>query len=192
MHPTAVYDNPLISRYASRPMAALWSPQRRITTWRKLWVELARAEHELGLPISMDQIQALEAHIDSIDFAAAAAHEKRLRHDVMAHVHTYGDAVPRGPRHHPSGSDKLLRHRQHRPDPDPRGASSYCATASSARSMLWRHSPNAIATSPASATPTSSPPSSSPSASEPRSGAMTWSSTSGKSNGGSTPSRSWA
>jgi adenylosuccinate lyase len=89
-----VYENPLAGRYASREMLALWSPQRKFSTWRRLWVALARAEKQLGLPISDAQIAALESKIDAIDFDAAARHERNLRHDVMAHVHTYGDAVP--------------------------------------------------------------------------------------------------
>lgn len=88
------YDNPLISRYASAEMSALWSEQRKFSTWRRLWVILAEAERELGLPISEEQIAELRAHVDSIDFAAAAAYEKKLRHDVMAHVHAYGDVCP--------------------------------------------------------------------------------------------------
>lgn len=88
------YENPLISRYASGEMSALWSEQRKFSTWRRLWVILAEAEQELGLPITTAQIEQLRAATDSIDFKAAAAHEKRLRHDVMAHVHTYGDQCP--------------------------------------------------------------------------------------------------
>ncbi len=89
-----LYDNPLISRYASREMSALWSPQVRHSTWRKLWVALAEAERELGLEISPAQIEELRANVDNIDFAAAADFEKKLRHDVMAHVHAYGDVCP--------------------------------------------------------------------------------------------------
>ena len=88
------YDNPLISRYASPEMSGLWSPQRKFSTWRRLWVALAEAEAELGLPISRQQIDELRAHVDDIDFAAAARYERKLRHDVMAHVHTYGDLCP--------------------------------------------------------------------------------------------------
>src|SRR5688572_22073119 len=88
------YDNPLIARYASAEMSRLWGPQRKFSTWRRLWTALAEAEAELGLPISAAQIAELEAHIDTIDFAAADAHERRLRHDVMAHVHAYGDDCP--------------------------------------------------------------------------------------------------
>jgi adenylosuccinate lyase len=89
-----VYENPLISRYASRPMAALWGAQKKFSTWRRLWVWLAEAEAELGLPISKSQLDELRAKVDDIDFPAAAAYEKKLRHDVMAHVHTYGDVCP--------------------------------------------------------------------------------------------------
>ncbi len=89
------YDNPLIARYASKEMSKLWSPQRKFSTWRKLWVALAEAEAELGLAVSAEQIAELKAHVDDIDFAAAARHEKKLRHDVMAHVHAYGDVCPK-------------------------------------------------------------------------------------------------
>ena len=88
------YQNPLTSRYASPGMSQLWSPQRKFSTWRRLWVVLAEAEAELGLPITPEQIAELKRHVDDIDFEAAARHELRLRHDVMAHVHTYGDACP--------------------------------------------------------------------------------------------------
>ncbi len=88
------YDNPLITRYASKAMSALWSPQRKHSTWRRLWVALAEAERDLGLNISASQIEAMKARVDDIDFEAARRHEKRLRHDVMAHVHTFGEAVP--------------------------------------------------------------------------------------------------
>src|SRR4051794_14338896 len=88
------YDNPLITRYASKEMAAIWSPRRKFSTWRRLWLALAKAEKELGLAISDAQISELESHLDDIDFDAARQHEKRLRHDVMAHVHTLGDVAP--------------------------------------------------------------------------------------------------
>jgi adenylosuccinate lyase len=88
------YDNPLISRYSSPEMAGLWSEQRKFGLWRRLWVILAEAEKEMGLPIKEEQIQELAAHVDDIDFKRAAAYEQKLRHDVMAHVHTYGDACP--------------------------------------------------------------------------------------------------
>jgi adenylosuccinate lyase len=92
MHET--YENPLISRYASREMATLWGDQRKFSTWRRLWVALAEAEAELGLPVKQDQIAELRAAVDDIDFAAAQQYERKLRHDVMAHVHAYGDVCP--------------------------------------------------------------------------------------------------
>jgi adenylosuccinate lyase len=88
------YDNPLIARYASPQMSQLWSPQRKFSTWRRLWVALAEAEAELGLPVAPAQIEELRRHVDDIDFAAAEKYERRLRHDVMAHVHAYGDVCP--------------------------------------------------------------------------------------------------
>src|SRR5436189_1670835 len=88
MHDT--YENPLISRYASREMATLWGDQRKFSTWRRLWIALAEAEAELGLPVTQQQIAELRAHVDDIDFDAAEKYERKLRHDVMAHVHTYG------------------------------------------------------------------------------------------------------
>jgi adenylosuccinate lyase len=88
------YENPLTGRYASREMSALWSEQRKFSTWRRLWVALAEAERELGLPITDEQIVELAREVDNIDFSAARAYEKKLRHDVMAHVHAYGDVCP--------------------------------------------------------------------------------------------------
>ena len=91
---TDQYESPLSSRYASDYMLHLFSQQKRIETWRKLWISLAKAERSLGLPITEKQIEELEAHITDIDFACAAAREKEVRHDVMAHVYTYGKAAP--------------------------------------------------------------------------------------------------
>ena len=88
------YDNPLIGRYASPEMIALWGPQKKHSTWRRLWIALAESEAELGLPIAQAQIDQLKAHVDNIDFENAERHERRLRHDVMAHVHAYGDVCP--------------------------------------------------------------------------------------------------
>ena len=88
------YESPLASRYASAYMLALFSPQKRAETWRRLWTALARAEHELGLPISEEQVRELEAHITDIDFACVARREKEVRHDVMAHIYAYGQAAP--------------------------------------------------------------------------------------------------
>jgi len=88
------YANPLVARYASAAMTRLFSPQRRYSTWRRLWIALAEAQAELGLPIRPEQLEAMRAQVDQIDFQAAADYERRLRHDVMAHVHTFGDAAP--------------------------------------------------------------------------------------------------
>ena len=89
------YESPLASRYASRYMLHLFSAEKRIETWRKLWVELARAEHKLGLPVTQEQVDELEAHLLPIDFEAAAAREKEVRHDVMAHIYAYGLNCPK-------------------------------------------------------------------------------------------------
>ena len=89
-----VYESPLAGRYASPYMLHLFSPDMRFQTWRRLWVELARAEHELGLPITAEQVAELEAHVTDIDYAAAEQREKEVRHDVMAHVYAYGLAAP--------------------------------------------------------------------------------------------------
>ena len=89
------YDNPLITRYASREMAELFGPQKKFGTWRRLWLALAEIESELGLPVNAEQLDDMRAHLDDIDFEKAAEYEKKLRHDVMAHVHTFGDAAPK-------------------------------------------------------------------------------------------------
>ena len=91
---TDKYESPLSSRYASNYMLGLFSMDTRIRTWRKLWVSLAKAEMELGLPITPEQVAQLEENIDNIDYACAAAREKEVRHDVMAHVYAYGKAAP--------------------------------------------------------------------------------------------------
>ena len=89
-----VYESPLASRYASPYLLRLFSPDTRYQTWRRLWVALARAEQELGLPITAEQVAELEAHITDIDYAAAERREHEVRHDVMAHVYAYGLAAP--------------------------------------------------------------------------------------------------
>ena len=89
-----IYESPLVTRYASKEMASLFSMQKRIETWRRLWLELARAEHALGLPITDGQINDLQAHLTDIDFACAEQREKEVRHDVMAHIYAYGKAAP--------------------------------------------------------------------------------------------------
>ena len=88
------YENPLCSRYASEAMQELFSPDRKFKTWRRLWIALAETERELGLPISAEQIDELKAHADTINYEDAERHEARVRHDVMAHVHAYGDQCP--------------------------------------------------------------------------------------------------
>ena len=100
--PSLVYDNPLIARYAGRAMAERWGPLRKARTWRRLWLALAEAEHELGLladdgktaRIRDAQLRELRDHLDDVDLARAAEHENRLRHDVMAHIHALGDVAP--------------------------------------------------------------------------------------------------
>ena len=89
-----IYESPLASRYASKEMLHLFSPDKKFTTWRRLWIALARAEMELGLPITQAQIDEMEREKDHIDYDLAARKEKELRHDVMAHIHTYGAACP--------------------------------------------------------------------------------------------------
>lgn len=91
---TDKYESPLSSRYASDYMLHLFSSDMRIQTWRKLWASLAKAEMELGLPITQEQVDELEAHITDIDYECAAAREKEVRHDVMAHVYAYGKVAP--------------------------------------------------------------------------------------------------
>lgn len=88
------YQNPLVERYATQAMSELWGDQRRFSTWRRLWIALAESEKELGLPITDQQLDEMRAAVDTIDFDAARVYERRFRHDVMAHVHTFGDAAP--------------------------------------------------------------------------------------------------
>ena len=92
---TEIYQSPLCERYASREMQCIFSNDRKFSTWRKLWVALAESEQELGLPISDEQIQEMKEHIFDIDYEKAKQYENELRHDVMAHVHTFGDACPK-------------------------------------------------------------------------------------------------
>lgn len=88
------YASPFSARYASPEMSRLFSAQHKISTFRRLWVSLAKAEKKLGLPITDKQIAELESHIDKIDFEAAHTYEKKFRHDVMAHIHAFGDQCP--------------------------------------------------------------------------------------------------
>lgn len=94
MSNTNSYESPFCTRYASEEMQYIFSADKKFTTWRRLWVALARAEMKLGLPVTEEQVKQLEENIDNIDYEMAAEHEKRVRHDVMAHVHTYGQACP--------------------------------------------------------------------------------------------------
>jgi len=89
------YESPLSSRYASDEMQYIFSQDKKFSTWRRLWVALARAEMELGLPVTQEQVDELERHVDDIDYDKAAQWERKLRHDVMAHVHTYGELCPK-------------------------------------------------------------------------------------------------
>ena len=88
------YESPLASRYASREMLYIFSPDKKFTTWRRLWIALARAEMELGLPITQGQIDEMEREKDHINYDLAQQKEKELRHDVMAHIHAYGALCP--------------------------------------------------------------------------------------------------
>ena len=88
------YVSPLASRNASPQMQLIWSPRTKFTTWRRLWLALAEAQQELGLSITDAQLDELRAHLEDIDYDNAAQYEKKLRHDVMAHVHALGDAAP--------------------------------------------------------------------------------------------------
>ncbi len=88
------YESPFCTRYASKEMQFIFSADKKFTTWRKLWVALARAEMKLGLPITESQVKELEENIENIDYDVAAEREKQVRHDVMAHVYTYGKACP--------------------------------------------------------------------------------------------------
>lgn len=88
------YENPLVDRYASKEMNENWSPQKKFSTWRRLWLALATAEKELGLPVSQEQLDEMADHLDDIDFELAAKKEKEFRHDVMSHVHAFGTVCP--------------------------------------------------------------------------------------------------
>ena len=95
MNNRSIYESPLSSRYASEEMQYIFSPDKKFSTWRRLWVALARAEMELGLPVTQEQVDELEAHLTDIDYELAAKKERELRHDVMAHIHTYGALCPK-------------------------------------------------------------------------------------------------
>ncbi len=95
MADTAVYANPLIGRYASKEMSAIFSDDHKFSTWRKLWIALAEAEKELGLNITDEQIDEMKAHVYDINYDVARAREKEVRHDVMSHVYAYGVLCPK-------------------------------------------------------------------------------------------------
>src|SRR3954469_8322117 len=88
------YSSPLAERYASKAMLELWSPKMRHGLWRRLWLALAESEKQLGVPIPDEAIAQMADHLDDIDFDVVAKYEKRFRHDVMAHVHAFGDVAP--------------------------------------------------------------------------------------------------
>ena len=88
---TDIYENPLITRYASKEMAQNFSDDKRFRLWRKLWIALAESEKELGLNITDEQIAELKKYANDINYDVAAAFEKEVRHDVMAHVKAYGE-----------------------------------------------------------------------------------------------------
>ena len=92
----SLYESPLTQRYASKEMGAIWSPAMKFGTWRRLWLALATAQKELGIDISDEQIAQMAANLelDEEDFDVAAAKEKELRHDVMAHIHAFGARCP--------------------------------------------------------------------------------------------------
>lgn len=88
------YQNPLITRYSSSEMSRIFGAQNKFSTWRRLWLALAESQQALGLDITSEQLDEMRAHLDDIDWQAAADYEKNLRHDVMAHVHAFGDVCP--------------------------------------------------------------------------------------------------
>ena len=89
------YISPFSTRYASEEMQYLFSEDKKFKTWRRLWIALARAEHQLGLPITEEQIAELEAHKDDINYEDAERRERETRHDVMSHVYAYGLQCPK-------------------------------------------------------------------------------------------------
>ena len=92
---TSIYTSPLVERNASKEMAQLFGPQKKFGTWRRIWLELAKAERKLGLKISQAQIAEMARHLDDINFKKASEYEKKVRHDVMAHIHTFAEVAPK-------------------------------------------------------------------------------------------------
>ena len=93
-----IYSNPLVERYSSKEMLKIFSPSFKFSTWRKLWYVLAETEKELGLDITEEQLEQMKQNIDNIDYELAQEMEKKFRHDVMAHVHTFGEVAPKAMR----------------------------------------------------------------------------------------------
>lgn len=108
------YLSPLSTRYASKQMQYLFSDDCKFRTWRKLWVALAEAEQQLGLPITDEQIAQMRENIDNIDYEVAAERERQVRHDVMAHVYAYGEVCPKAKGIIHLGATSLLCRRQYR------------------------------------------------------------------------------
>ena len=152
-----VYESPLSSRYASKEMLYTFSSDMKFSTWRRLWLSLAKAERALGLPITQEQVDEMAAHLTDIDYDMARQREKEVRHDVMAHVYTFGKAAPKAARHYPPRRYQCVCRRQYRHHPDPRGSAAGSQkagdrTGQAARSSRMRTSPSRL-----SASPTSSP-----------------------------------
>ena len=93
--PRVKYENPLSDRYSSKEMNFIWSPQKKFSTWRRLWLALAQGEKELGLDISDEQLNEMRANLDNINFKYAEMKERELRHDVMSHIHAFGKQCPK-------------------------------------------------------------------------------------------------
>ena len=114
-----IYENPLCGRYASKEMQRIFSPDNKFSTWRRLWIALAESEKELGLAITDAQIEEMKQHIDDIDYDKAADYEKKLRHDVMAHIHTYAELCRRQYRY-PADERRTVTNQEAAGQPDAR------------------------------------------------------------------------
>jgi len=95
--PHDTYTSPLAARNASPEMLRIWSPRHKFQTWRRIWLAVAEAQHEMGLPVTKEQVEELRANLEVTDedMKAAEQYERKLRHDVMAHVHAWGDRCPK-------------------------------------------------------------------------------------------------
>ena len=160
------YTSPLSTRYASKEMQYLFSDNNKFRTWRKLWIALAKAEHQLGLNVSQEQIRQLEAHAEEINYDVAEAREKLVRHDVMSHVYAYGRQCPDAEAiihlgatscYVGDNTDILIL----------REPPTWCCASAPRCCGISPPLPGSIRTCPAWPTPTSSPPSSPPWASGP-------------------------